>query len=172
MLDTIRQTFPRTTTGNCLQTLTDTEFCIFDTDKKRCEIQLDPDGLKHFTVENPTSRAIHFLAIDKCIFSDGDHIQRCDCAVFDSKTFCFVEIKEIDSAAKRSEHYRKAKEQLKATIQHFQEQLEFTTKRIEAYACVGRTTARPAKPAADLNDRLEFEELGSALYHGNIKRFA
>ncbi|GAB2543254.1 hypothetical protein [Spirosoma aerophilum] len=172
MLNRIQEAFPHIQAGTCLQTLTDTEFCIYDTAQKRCEIQTDIDGLKHFTVENPTNRDIHFLAIDKCIFFDKDGIQRCDCAVFDSKTFCFIEIKEIDSAAKRSEHYRKAKDQLKTTIQHFQGQMEFTTKRIEAYACVGRTIARPAKPAADLNDRLEFEELGAALYHGNIKRFA
>lgn len=172
MLNRIQKAFPQTQAGTCLQTLTETEFFIYDTDQKRCEIQTDINGLKHFTVENPTNRDIHFLAIDKCIFFDNDGIQRCDCAVFDNKTFCFVEIKETDTDARRSAHYRKAKEQLKATIQHFQEQVEFTTKRIEAYACVGRTTARPAKPAADLNDRLEFDELGAALYHGNIKRFA
>lgn len=172
MLDAIKKAFPQTQTNACLQTLTDSEFCIYDTDKKRCEIQTDPDGIVHFTVQNPANRDVHFLAIDKCIFFDDDGIRRCDCAVFDNKTFCFVEIKKVDHAARRSESYRQAKGQLKSTIQHFQERLIFSTKRIEAYACVGRTTARPARPAADLNDQLEFEEIGAALYHGNIKRFA
>lgn len=172
VLNIIKKAFPQIESNICLQTLTDSEFCIYDTDKKRCEIQTDPDGVKHFTIENPTNRDIHFLAIDKCIFFDNDSIQRCDCAIFDNKTFCFIEIKEIDRKAKRSEHYHEAKEQLKSTIQHFHERLTFPTKRIEAYACVGRTTARPARPAADLNNQLEFEELGATLYHGNIKRFA
>jgi len=172
VLEPIRKTFPQTELNHCLQTQTDTEFFIFDTVDKRCKIQTDPDGLKHFTVENPTGRDIHFFAIDKCVFFDNDDIQRCDCAVFDNKTFCFIEIKEVDHAARRAEQYRKAKEQLKATILYFQEQLTFTTKRIEAYACVGRTTARPARQATNLNDQFEFSELGAVLYHGNIKRFA
>lgn len=172
MLDTIRQTFPKIQENSCLQTLTDTEFCIYDTDMGRCTIQTDLDGIKHFTIENPTKRDVHFLAIDKCIFLDSDGTQRCDCAVFDSKTFCFIEIKEVDHAARRAEQLRKAKEQLNTTILHFQKQLTFKTKRIEAYACVGRTTARPARQATDLNDQLEFAELGATLYHGNIKRFA
>lgn len=170
MLDIIVKTFPQTQANNCFQTLTDIEFCVYDTGDRRCEIQTDPDGVVHFTVENPTGRDINFLAIDNCLFTDNT-IQRCDCAVFDSKTFCFVEIKEVDHAARRSDQYRKAKEQLKTTIQHFQEQLTFTTKRIEAYACVGRTVARPARPAADINEQFEFAELGAVLYHGNIKRF-
>ncbi len=171
VIDIIKQTFPQTQANTCLQTLTDAEFCIYDTEDKRSEIQTDVNGLQHFTVENPTKRDIHFLAIDKCIFFDNERILRCDCAVFDSKTFCFVEIKEVDHAARRAEQYRKAKEQLKTTIQHFQEKLTFTTKRIEAYACVGRTTARPARPAADSNEQFEFSELGATLYHGNVKRF-
>lgn len=171
VLNTIKRSFPQTEANACLQTLTVIEFCIYDTDARRCVIQDDPDGLKHFTVENPTEREIYFLAIDKCLFFDGDGIQRCDCAVFDSKTFCFIEIKEVDHAAKRSEHYRKAKEQLKTTIQYFQERLTFTTKRIEAYACVGRTIARPARQATDINEQFEFAEMGATLYHGNVKRF-
>ena len=172
MLDAIKAAFPRTGANACLQTLTDTEFCIYDTDAKRCAIQTEPDGLKHFTVENPTGRDVHFLAIDKCLFFDDDGIQRCDCAVFDSKTFCFVEIKETETYARRSAHYRRAKEQLKTTIQHFQEHLAFTTKRIEAYACVGRTIARPARQATDINEQFEFAEMGATLYHGNVKRFS
>jgi hypothetical protein len=172
VLDQIKQTFPKTISGKCLQTLDAVEFSIYDSYEKRCEIQFSPEDIKHFTIENPTKREIHFLAVDKCLFSDSDSVMRCDCAVFDTKTFCFVEIKVVDHAAKRSESYRKAKEQLKSTIQLFQDRLTFTTKRIEAYACVGRTTARPARQASDLNEQLEFAELGATLYHGNTKRFA
>ena len=141
MRSLIERTFPETVQKTCLQTSTEIEFCVFDTEAKQCAIQTDSGGLKHFTIENPTGRDIHFLAIDNCLFSDND-ITRCDCAVFDEKTFCFIEIKETETAARRSVHYQKAKEQLKATIQHFQERMTFTTKRIEAYACVGRTAVK------------------------------
>lgn len=167
----IEQAFSQSVENGCLRTLNDGEFCIYDTDAKQCAIQTDPVGLKHFTVENPTRRAIHFLAIDHCLFSDKD-VTRCDCAVFDEKTFCFVEIKETDTAARRSAHYNKAKDQLKMTIRHFQERMTFTTKRIEAYACVGRTLTRPARQTNDLNEEVEFADIGAILYHGNVKRFA
>jgi len=111
------------------------------------------------------------LAIDHCLFSDKD-ATRCDCAVFDEKTFCFVEIKETDTAARRSAHYQDAKSQLKATIRHFQNRMTFTTKRTEAYACVGRTNTRPASQTTDLNEQVEFADMGAILYHGNVKRFA
>lgn len=171
MRNLIERTFPKAVQGNCLQTLVESEFSVFDTDAKQCAIQTNSLGLKHFTVENPTGRDIHFLAIDHCLFSDKDQT-RCDFAVFDDKTFCFVEIKETETAARRSEHYQQAKDQLKATIQYFREQMTFTTKRIEAYACVGSTRARPARQSADLNEQIEFADIGAVLYRGNQKRFA
>ena len=171
MLDAIQKSFPQTFANACLQTLTEVELHIYDTDEKRCEIQTEPEGIVHFTVENPAAQDIHFLAIDKCLLFDNDEIQRCDCAIFNHKVFCFVEIKEVDHAARRADQNRKAKEQLKNTIRLFKEQLTFTTRHLEAYACVGRTTPRPARLASDLNDRLEFEDLGATFYHGNIKRF-
>ncbi|WP_018621269.1 hypothetical protein [Spirosoma luteum] len=171
MRNLIERTFPETVQKTCLQTSVETEFFVFDTEAKQCAIQTDPYGLKHFTVENPTGRSIHFLAIDHCLFTDRDKT-RCDCAVFDEKTFCFIEIKETETAARRSVHYQKAKDQLKATIQYFQERMTFTTKRIEAYACVGRTAVRPARQTTDLNEQVEFADMGAILYHGNVKRFA
>ena len=38
-------------------------------------------------------------------------------------------------------------------------------------ALVAQQQDPPDQPA-DLNDQLEFDELGATLYHGNIKRFA
>ena len=68
MRSLIERTFPETVQKNCLQTSTEIEFCVFDTEAKQCAIQTDPFGLKHFTIENPTGRTIHFLAIDHCLF--------------------------------------------------------------------------------------------------------
>lgn len=172
MIDAIKATFPQTETNGCLQTLTDKVVFVLDTEQKRCIVHTDTNSKKHFTVENPTERAVHFLAIDKCLFSDDVRLKRCDFAVFDSKTFCFVEVKETNRDIQRSEYNRDAKVQLKATIQNFQEQLAFTTKRIEAYICVGNQSPRPAKRTNDISERFDFESLGVELYRGNIKRFA
>lgn len=174
MINALKAVFSQIEGSDYLLTLTDTIFCIYDQDiePKRCFIQNDPEGVKHFTVQNPTGRDIHFLAIDRGIISGREDQERCDCAVFDQKTFCFIEIKVV-SDKQAGVSNRKAKSQLKATILYFRERLIFTTKRIEAYVCVGSTAPRPARLAKDLDERYEFEEeLGVALYHGNEKRFA
>ena len=171
MIDIIKSTYPQTETNGCLQTLNDKEFFVLDTDEKRCIVHFNAAIKKHFTVENPTERDIHFLAIDKCLFSDADRLKRCDFAVFDIKTFCFVEIKETTKEGQRSAHNRTAKEQLKATIRAFKEQMSFSTKRIEAYLYVGNHSPRPARRTNDVSEEFDFATLGVELYHGNIKRF-
>lgn len=173
MIDIIKTIYPQTEANGCLKTLIHKEFFVLDTEKNFCIIHTDATSKKHFTVENPTERDIHFLAIDKCLFFDDVHLQRkCDFAVFDSKTFCFVEIKETKKAGKRSEYSRDAKDQLKATIRTFKQQMTFTTKRIEAYLCVGDLNPRPARLTNDLSEQFDFAELGAELYRGNYKRFA
>lgn len=173
MIELIRTAYPQTDSNGCLQTFTQQEFFILDTDQKRCTAHTDADRKKHFTVENPTEREIHFLAIDKCLFFDDELNQRkCDFAIFDSKTFCLIEVKETTSAAKRSEYSRDAKEQLKATLQKFRDDMTFTTKRIEAYLCVGDLNPRPARLTNDLSEQFDFASLGASLYRGNVKRFA
>ncbi|MBO0930529.1 hypothetical protein [Fibrella aquatilis] len=174
MVDMLKAVFPQIEANTYLQTLTDLVFCIYDqdTEPKRCFIQHDPEGIVHFTVHNSTGRAIHFLAIDRGVISGSVDMERCDCAVFDHKTFCFIEIKVVADTQVGVSN-RKAKSQLRTTILYFREQLDFTTRRIEAYICVGATTPRPARLAKDLNERYQFEEeTGAALYHGNEKRFA
>ncbi len=172
VIETIKAAFPQNETNVCIASLNDDLFHVFDSEQKRCLIQNDPAGKKHFTVENPTGRELHFLAIDKCLFMDSDDIERCDFAVFDAKTFCFAEIKEIGKINQLAAANRKAKDQLKSTIRAFQEKMTFTTKRIEAYLCVGNATPRPARRTNDISERLEFEDMGVELYRGNLKRFA
>ncbi|MGA0560747.1 hypothetical protein ACO2Q8_29040 [Larkinella sp. VNQ87] len=171
MKEQLEQVIPKVSTNGCLEAISDLEFGIYDSETKRSYRQTDPNGIIHFTVENPNRKEIHFLAIDKCLFDDSEPIERCDFAVFDNRTFAFVEIKETDSSIQRSAHNRKAKSQLKATIEFFQNSISFTVKHLEAYVCVGTTESRPARRASDLNEILEFEQLGVALYHGNRKRF-
>jgi hypothetical protein len=175
VVDSLTAAFPQVVGSDFLQTLTGTSFYVYDQDvePKRCFAHEDSTGTCHFTVYNSTGRPVHFLAIDKCLIMDSDGIEHCDFALFDAKTFCFVELKIVTSALQRGEANRKAKAQLKATILHFREKLTFSTKRIEAYVCVGTTAPRPARRASDLDEIFEFEEeLGVALYHGNEKRFA
>ena len=168
----IEKAYPQIIQNSCLEMLTDSEFSIYDSETGRCFIQSEDNGIVHFTVKNPNQKEIGFLAIDKCIFMDSDKIKRCDCVVFDNKTFCFIEIKETNQ--RKSENSRKAKEQLLTTIRDFKDKIDFSDKRLEAYVVVGLDFKRisPASKSQDLLSTLQFERLGVTLFHnGNEKKF-
>lgn len=168
----IEKAYPQTIQNLCLEILTDSEFSIYDSEMGRCFIQKQDDATIHFTVKNPNQKEISFLAIDKCIFMDNDKIKRCDCAVFDNKTFCFIEIKETNQ--RKSENSRKAREQLLTTIKEFKDRIDFSDKRLEAYVVVGLDFKKisPASKSQDLLSTLQFERLGVTLFHdGNEKKF-
>ena len=168
----IEKAYPQIAQNSCLEILTDLEFSIYDSEMGRCFIQREEDSVIHFTVKNLNQKEIGFLAIDKCIYLDSDKIKRCDCAVFDNKTFCFIEIKETNQ--RKSENSRKAKEQLLTTIKEFKDKIDFSDKRLEAYVVVGLDFKKisPASKSQDLLSTLKFERLGVTLFHdGNEKKF-
>lgn len=173
VLDTIKDAFPQTGVKGCLQTLTDSEFHIHDHEtEKRCYIQVDLEGVKHFTVRNTDSRSVHFLAIDKCLLMDDERRQRCDCAVFDNQTFCFIEIKTTSSMTQRKKLRREAKNQLKAAIAFFRNKVAFDSTQIEAYVCLlTDLETRPLNRASLVEETEEFDEIGVTLFHDNRKQF-
>ena len=162
----IEDTFP--TASNCLETLTSEVFGIEDLKDKCCQIQHDLNKSFHFKVLNPNKREIHFLAIDHCLFSDENNLKKCDCAVFDERTFCFIEIKDSFLHSQR----QRAKEQLISTIDEFKSKMNFEKKRIEAYLRVGETNPRPAAKATDIQEIIKFEKRNVVLFKGNEKKFS
>ena len=173
MLDSIKAAFPRTEVKACLQTLTDSEFHIYDHEtEKRCYVQVNLEGIKHFTVKNADKRSVHFLAIDKCLLMDDERTQRCDCAVFDDQTFCFIEIKTTSSMTQRKKLRREAKNQLKAAINFFRNKVAFDSIQIEAYvSLLTDLETRPLNRASLLEETEEFYEIDVTLFHDNIKQF-
>ncbi|ADB38730.1 hypothetical protein [Spirosoma linguale] len=173
MIDTIKRAFPQTEINGCLETRTETEFHIYDHEtEKRCYVHTDSEGIKHFTVENVSGRPVHFLAIDKCLFFDNDGPKRCDCAIFDKETFCFIEIKTTSSMTQRKKLRREAKNQLKAAVTFFRENITFTSTQIEAYvSSLIDSQTRPLNRASLIDEIEEFEEIGVILFHNNRKKF-
>ena len=172
MKQLIEKAFPQIIQNTCLEILTDIEFSIFDSEIGRCFIQKDIEGIIHFTVKNPNKNEIGFLAIDKCVFMDNDDLKRCDCAVYDHKTFCFIEIKE--TARRKSENSRDARKQLLTTIKEFSSKIDFSKMRIEAYVVVGLDFKKvfPATKAQDLAMVEKFRLLNTSLFQeGNEKKF-
>ena len=133
--------------------------------------------------------AVHFLAIDKCLFMDDVQTQRCDCAVFDDLTFCFVEIKTTSSENDRriAKCRKKASDQLLATILHFKNEMNLDGCQLEAYVTLVTESSTLARNIDELEEELlpkpraranliemvvKFDEIGVALYYDNKKRFA
>ncbi len=173
MRNQIANAFPDKVQNQCLEVQTSQEFHIYDSDEGKSKI-CENDEPIHFSVINPNRKSIYFLAVDKCLISDADGIKRCDCAVFDDSTFCFVEIKTLTTAIHnhRNKQRKEAREQLRVTIQLFKEQIDFDKYSIEALQCVGFEEPTPAFSARSENEKVKFmDELGVDLLEGNEKIF-
>lgn len=169
----LENAFPCCKTGKCLETTKVLQFEVFDCEiEKRCFIKKSAEELAHFHIENPHEKSIHFLAIDNGVYPD-DVQKKCDFAVFDEQTFCFIELKH-SKPRKRKERRKRAIQQLRATIERFQQQCDFEDYNLEAYASVGNLgLVFKSRLASHSSAFDEFDgELNTALFEGNSKRFA
>ncbi len=172
VLDNITTAFPEAEPNACLQAVIDETFCIYDhAEFKRCFIQNDPDGVRHFTVTNDTGKPIYLLAVDGCLMTSSEP-SRCDCVVFNDKTLCFIEIKTT-SFSQRKEQRKKAENQLEASLNYFREKIHFDEKHdIEAYVCLlDSKKFTPCIRSGSVSRVLEFEEMGVSLFYDNKKLF-
>ena len=165
--------FPKITEGNCLEITTKNEFDVCDSDiePKRCYIKIDPNEEGQFTVNNPNEGNIYFLKMDKCLLFDYD-VTHCDFAVFDSKTFCFVELSVSNKRNRRGKR-EKAIQQLASTIELFlQSGIAFDEQKLEAIICFKAEKIYPSRSASNNESYLYFEaEFKAELLEGNQKEF-
>lgn len=157
---------------HCTQNISETHFFIQD------DIENKPAYIKEkqgqFEVINDTKKNIQFLQIDDCIYTSKD-TSRCDCAVYDDKVFCFIELKTCKISNQKANR-KKADAQLKFTIEQFKKEGILKDKTLEAFACItcnhdGKLTR--ITNARNQNAMLEFEdELDTSLHYECKKRFA
>lgn len=162
--------FPKSIGQNCVSDSTDTTIYIEEKADKRCHLVTDKNTA-HFTIKNKDSQIIHFLAIDNCLLSSSDKQKRCDCAVFNDNTFCFIEIKR--KKGKIGETLREARAQIKQSIIFFKKEFtELKKYRLEAFASLGKGTIDPSFNASLVNTIVAFEEqTGAVLYIDDQKEF-
>jgi hypothetical protein len=168
----IETAFPQCLTNHCLVVPTAKEFDIAEDDKaKKCYIVKNSTEAGILKITNPLLKDIYFLVIDKCLFFDSDAFKKCDCAVFDNRVFCFVEIKDC-SFKNRQSHKSKAVEQLKTTIELFKANLDFQGYQLEALMCFRFKKIYPAQLTTQINRAIEFQDkLQTTLLEGNQKVF-
>ena len=156
---------------NCTNNISDTHFLIQD------DIENQPAYIKYdqgqFEVKNNTKKDIGFLQIDDCIYTSKDK-SRCDCAVYDDKVFCFIELKTCKILSQKANR-KKADAQLRFTIEQFRSDGIIHDQTLEAYACLtcnydGKFTK--ITNARNQNTIVEFEdELNTRLYYECKKEF-
>lgn len=117
--------------STCVQNIDKKHFFIQDAQEQQPAFVVEKNG--EFQVINNTSYPINFLKIDSCISNSSD-TKRCDCAVYNDHTFCFIELKNSKRTNWKS-HRKSAEEQLKATILDFSGTSITNNKILEAYMC-------------------------------------
>ena len=113
---------PRVAENNCLTSHTARKILIYDhpTDG-RCYIRQRGEDTTpfDFTLHNARSRVFHFVQVDKCMFSDEEDANRCDCLFFTDSISLFVELKGNKSVSGRQKGRNKAINQLCASVAWF-----------------------------------------------------
>lgn len=122
---------------------------------------------EYFTIENPAKKSFSLLQIDNGIIkkSMGPATKKCDCAIADDESLCFIEFKtkacsEIQSTIEKN--YRRAIEQLVATINIFDSY--YTSigtemrdlRAVEAYICF--KSGYPRTTSSQMNYQVSFAE--------------
>jgi len=142
MIEKLRDKFDKSRVNNCLSIDNRDKFLIAENDTTKqayivpnTETNIDVDNC--LEINNPLSKEINHISIDGCFLSqqhdyDGE---KCDLVVFDNSKFCFVELKtNAESSKLRYKNLKKARNQLGATINYFDDNgLDFTTHNLEAY---------------------------------------
>lgn len=171
MLNSLKEMFPHLEEKECLKFIEKEAFEICDhKEKKKCYI-IKENG--QFKVINSQKKEVGFLAIDECIF-DSSNGSRADCMIFDDEVLCFIELKDCKNKNIPANR-RKAKKQLIATIEFFQENIKLD-RELEAYICVtcstGDGTVTMTPRANNKEAQLEFEEFyNTALFYACEKKF-
>jgi hypothetical protein len=171
MVNSLKEVFPHLEEKECLQLITKEAFEIFDHEEDKKCYTIEKNG--QFKVLNPNQKEISFLAVDECLFDSSDG-SRADCIIFDNVTLCFIELKDCKNK-NIPRNRQKAKKQLIALIEFFQEKIKIDRK-LEAYICVTCTTEDGTvtmTPRANNEEaQLEFEEFyDTALFYKCEKEF-
>lgn len=160
--------------NKCLERVEKKHFFIKDGDDQEPAFIVKRNG--EFEVINNIEDPINFLKIDSCIYGSSDDT-RCDCAIYNDDTFCFIELKCIKTSAV-TKNRKKAETQLEATIIDFKNEGVLQNKTLEAYACLNcrikiDDTFEPItqKPKNSEKEAHFMETLNTKLYYECKKEF-
>lgn len=159
--------------SQCIESINKEHFFIKDAGDQEAAFIVEENG--EFEVTNNTSNSIYFLKTDSCVYT-SEAPKRCDCAIYNDDTFCFVELK-LSKRTQWKSWRKSAEEQLEATILNLKNEDITQNKTLEAYMCC---------TYCDMNDKITkisrasnnyeiqtyfFDELKTKLYCDTKKEF-
>ena len=124
--------------------------------------QSEKSAQKSFSVSNPSLNPYALLQIDNGIIQSSG-TKKCDCAIANDKSLCFIEFKANANSSKLStiaKNYKKAIDQLITTIGFFDtfhnsQSVDFRTLRsVEAYICFRK--GYPRSTSTQMNYQVSF----------------
>lgn len=124
--------------------------------------QSEKSAQKSFSVSNPSLKPYALLQIDNGIIQSSG-TKKCDCAIANDKSLCFIEFKANANSSKLStiaKNYKKAIDQLITTIGFFDtfhnsQGVDFRTLRsVEAYICFRK--GYPRSTSTQMNYQVSF----------------
>ena len=124
--------------------------------------QSEKSAQKSFSVSNPSLNPYALLQIDNGIIQSSG-TKKCDCAIANDKSLCFIEFKANANSSKLpiiEKNYKKAIEQLITTIGFFDtfhnsQGVDFRTLRsVEAYICFRK--GYPRSTSTQMNYQVSF----------------
>jgi len=159
---------------DCLEAISAKHFFIQDGENNQPAFIKQNDG--QFEVINKTTKDINFLKVDDCLDFEVD-TKKCDCIVFNEETFCFIELKTLQSEKTtiKTKRRKKAEEQLKVTINKFADEGLIQNRQREAYVsltCIKESTLTNIPNISNQEAISDFEmNLDTSLYYKCKKEF-
>jgi len=154
------------------ENIKDAEFFIFDPPNETNQpvrIVKSKVGEHQLKVSNPDEKEICVVKIDKCLFPM--EVSKCDCILFSTENFYFVEIKDSKTSQRHTSRKR-AVEQLGATLDNFNDHgIDLTTFVSKAVICFRSLSPYPIRTSF-LTEKAVFQEkYNISLEEGNKIEF-
>lgn len=147
-----------------------TNFYIYDEriNERDPVVLIDDEQRPHqLKVVNNSGSAILFVKTDKCLFTDGDGNEKCDCLLLNDKQFYLIEISET-SKGNRGTKRRKAVAQLSRTIELLKDAgIKFEDYQSEAVICFRSGATRPTQASNNSQKAIFKEQHNVHLVEGN-----
>ncbi|MDX1908130.1 MAG: hypothetical protein SF053_13925 [Bacteroidia bacterium] len=156
MIESLQGVFPPLKADNCIESRT-TSFGISDLSLTSPVSILEEGGM--LTVTNTRQDPVFVLKIDKCLLQDGSSkgTRRCDCSVWSSDTFYWVEIKDV-STKKRRHARDEAYDQLSDTIMYFRDRMSLPSMKQRAVVAMAAENNYPAQRSKSQEQVALFED--------------